>query len=151
MPRGKINPLTGITDGKLRTQIKSNLRPIWRNTTRKVFINSVREHRINEKTGKNAYHVQCKDCGRWMMQTGKERRVKKDGGLEKKAKSLYEVDHVNGITPLTDISETIGQHYHDMMYGKMEIVCVACHKARTAVQAEARNTKKTDENQTEMF
>lgn len=136
--RGNVNPATGMTDGRLRTMVKSSLRPIWRNTTRKVFINSVRVRRSNEETGKMAYHVQCVDCKKWMLQTGKERRAKKDGGLEKKAKSLFEVDHVDGITPLVNISETIGKYYDDMMYGKQEIVCVECHKARTAKQAVAR-------------
>jgi hypothetical protein len=71
----------------------------------------------------------------------KARRVKKDGGLEKKAKSLHEVDHVNGITPLEDIRKNLGNHWYDMFYGEVEIVCVPCHRERTAKQTTARNSK----------
>jgi hypothetical protein len=42
MKRGEINQVTGITEGKMRTLLKSALRPIWRNTSRKRFIQAVR-------------------------------------------------------------------------------------------------------------
>lgn len=129
--RGVVDPVTGITDGAMRTKIKSVLRPIWRNTSRKQFLNRVRVRRLNEATGKQAYHVQCCDCKKWMPTNAKERRVKRDGSLEKKAKSVYEVDHVNGITP---IEQSIDAYFNDLIYGEMEVVCVACHKARTANQ-----------------
>jgi len=138
--RGQINPVTGITDGKLRTLLKSNLRPIWRNTSRKEFIKSVRRKATNPKTGRLWNVVDCKDCGLVMGVSEKKRRVKRDGTLEKKAKSVYEVDHVNGITPMVDIRETLGEYWHTLIYGEMEIVCVPCHKKRTAKQrAETRN------------
>jgi hypothetical protein len=54
---------------------------------------------------------------------------------------VFEVDHVNGITPLTDIRETLGEYWHDLINGEMEIVCVECHKLRTAKQADERNRK----------
>ncbi len=137
--RGQKDPTTGITEGAMRTLLKSNLRPIWRNTSRKVFINSVRKRRLNTHTGKMHYEVQCMDCQRWMGQGEKERRVKKDGGLEKKARSVYDVHHVDGITPLTDIKDTLGSYWYDLIYGEMEIVCVACHKRRSSVQTKERN------------
>jgi hypothetical protein len=58
----------------------------------------------------------------------KEKRIKRDGTLEKREKSVYEVDHINGITPMTDIKDTLGDYYHDLIYGDMRILCVACHK-----------------------
>jgi|TARA_Y100000310_G_scaffold75313_1_gene71606 hypothetical protein len=132
--RGEINPVTGITDGKMRTLLKSNLRPIWRQTSRKELINAVRYKATNPKTGRLWNVVDCQDCGRVMGVSEKERRVKKDGTLSKKPRSVFEVDHVNGITPLTDIQETLGDFWHDLIYGEQEIVCYACHKQRTAKQ-----------------
>lgn len=132
--RGQIDPLTGITEGKMRTLLKSNLRPIWRNTSRKQFLMSVRFKAENPATGRMWNAVKCVDCGRVMGVSEKARRTKKDGGLEKKAKSVYEVDHVHGITSLGDIKETLGSYWYDLIYGRMEVVCVACHKKRTAKQ-----------------
>jgi hypothetical protein len=132
--RGEIDQITGITEGKMRTLLKSNLRPIWRNTSRKVFVNSVRRKDTNPKTGRLWNVVDCADCGRVMGQSEKERRIKKDGSLEKKAKSVYEIDHVDGIAPLGDIQATLGDLWYTMIYGKMEVTCVACHKKRTAKQ-----------------
>lgn len=142
MTRGVIDPATGFTDGKMRTLLKSSLRPLWRNGSRKVFINSVRKRRLNPATGKLCFQLQCVDCGRWMLTNEKERRVKKDGGLEKKAKSVYEIDHVDGITPLGDIRETLGEFWYTMMYGRQEVVCVKCHKLRTAKQVTEKTQKK---------
>jgi hypothetical protein len=71
----------------------------------------------------------------------KERRVKKDGTLSKKARSVFEIDHVNGIVPLGDIRETLGEHFYEMINGKQEVVCYKCHKDRTAKQATQRSSK----------
>ena len=136
MKRGTINPVTGITDGKMRTMLKSNLRPIWRNTSRKEFIKSVRRKATNPKTGRLWNVLDCVSCGRVMGVSEKERRVKRDGKLEKKAKSVYEINHIHGITPMTDIKETLGDYWHDLIYGEMEVLCVACHKAETKRQKE---------------
>jgi hypothetical protein len=72
----------------------------------------------------------------------KERRPLKSGGLSKKARSVYEIDHVDGITPLTDIRKTLGEHFYSMIYGKQEVVCYSCHQARSAIQTKERNNKK---------
>lgn len=132
--RGEINPVTGITDGKLRTLLKSNLRPIWRNTSRKQFILSVRRKATNPKTGRQWNVVDCVHCKRVMGVSEKERRTKKDGTLEKKAKSVYEINHIHGITPMTDIRETLGEYWHTLIYGEQEVLCVACHKKETKKQ-----------------
>lgn len=141
MKRGAKDPVTGITDGKLRTLLKSNLRPIWRNTSRKVFINSVRYKAENPKTGRPWFVVDCCDCGRVMGASEKEFRTLKNGSRSKKARSVYEIDHVDGITPLGDIKETLGEHFHSMIYGPQEVVCHECHKKRTAKQTKERNKK----------
>jgi hypothetical protein len=72
----------------------------------------------------------------------KERRPLVNGGISKKARSVFEIDHVDGITPLTDIRQTLGEHFHELIYGKMEVVCYACHKKRTARQTKQRNIDK---------
>ena len=139
--RGKKDPVTGITDGAMRTLLKSALRPIWRRCSRKTFIASVRYHAINPATGRNWYVVDCCDCKRVMGCSEKERRPLAKGGLSKKARSVYEIDHVDGITPLTDIRLTLGEHFHELIYGRQEVVCYTCHKARTAKQSKERHAK----------
>jgi hypothetical protein len=140
--RGIINPVTGITEGAMRTLLKSNLRPIWRRTSRKTFLLSVRYKATNPKTGRLWNVVDCKDCGRVMGVSEKERRIKKDGTPSKKARSILEVDHVEGITPLGDIRGSLGDHWYDMIYGKQEVVCHLCHKIRTSKQATQRSSNK---------
>lgn len=142
MSRGQINKVTGITDGAMRTMLKSVLRPCWRRTSRKTFIESVRRRGTNPKTGRSWFVVDCVDCGREIGVGEKERRPLAKGGLSKKARSVWEVDHVDGITPLTDIRLTLGEHFHDMIYGRQEVVCHACHKERTAKQTKERNKNK---------
>lgn len=139
--RGKKDPVTGITDGAMRTLLKSALRPIWRRCSRKTFIASVRYHAINPATGRNWYVVDCCDCKRVMGCSEKERRPLAKGGLSKKARSVYEIDHVDGITPLTDIRLTLGDHFYSMIYGRQEVVCYTCHAARTAKQSKERHAK----------
>ena len=141
MKRGEKDPVTGITDGAMRTLLKSALRPIWRRCSRKTFIASVRYHATNPKTGRTWYVVDCCDCKRVMGCGEKERRPLAKGGLSKKARSVYEIDHVDGITPLTDIRLTLGNHFHELIYGKQEVVCYACHKLRTAKQSQQRHNK----------
>lgn len=140
--RGQIDPTTGITDGKLRTLLKSNLRPIWRQTSRKTFINSVRYKAENPKTGRQWNVIDCVDCKRAMGVSEKEFRTLKNGGRSKKARSVFEIDHVDGITSLADIRLTLGEHFYSMIYGKQEVVCYKCHKERTAKQTTERNLNK---------
>ena len=141
MKRKQADPVLGVTHGSLRTMLKSALRPIWRRTSRKKFIESVRRHDINPKTGRQRFVVDCVDCGRVMGCSEKERRPLAKGGLSKKERSVFEVDHIDGITPLGDIKETLGPHVHDLLYGKQEIVCYKCHAKRTANQAKKRHGK----------
>ena len=141
--RGVIDPITGITDGKLRTLIKSNLRPIWTQTSRNAFIKSVRYRAKNPRTGNQWFVVDCCDCQRVMGQGEKEFRPLAKGGMSAQARSCFEVDHIHGIASLGDIRETLGDHFYEMIYGQMEIVCYSCHKIRTAKQTKERNTKWT--------
>lgn len=134
MKRGEKDKITGITDGVMRTRLKSALREVWGFTSKATFIRSVRYKATNPKTGRQWFVVDCVDCGRQMGCNEKERRVKKDGSLEKKERLVREVDHVNGITPMKDIRETLGDYWYDLIYGEQQILCWKCHKARTAKQ-----------------
>ena len=138
----KKNSITGVTEGAMRTLLKSALRPIWRRCSRKVFIESKRyqAEQPKDRDGSGLWWTAA-DCGRVMGCSEKERRPLKAGGLSKKARSVFEIDHVDGITPLKDIRLTLGEHFHSMIYGKQEVVCYTCHKARTAIQSKARHTK----------
>ena len=142
MSKGKIDKVTGITDGAMRTILKSALRPIWRRTSRKRFIESVRCRDDNPATGRKWYVVDCVDCGRVMGVGQKERRPLAKGGLSKKARSVWEVDHVEGISPLGDIRSTLGDYFYDLIYGQQEVVCYSCHKIRTANQVAERKLNK---------
>lgn len=140
--REPVDPITSITPGAMRTLIKSNLRPIWRRTSRKVFINSKRYKAENPATGKQWFSLDCARCGRVMGVSEKERRPLKNGGLSKKARSVYEIHHQEGIPPLADIRETLGEFWHGLIYGKMEVLCHNCHKLETAEQSKKKNLKK---------
>jgi hypothetical protein len=129
--RGEINPKLGITDGKMNSELKSSLRQLWRNTSRKIFIRSVRRKDINPATGRGWFVVDCSDCSRVMGVTQKAKRTKKDGSLEKRERSVFEIDHIDGITPMQNPSEALHKYYHDLMYGEMRVLCVECHKKRT--------------------
>ena len=142
MKRGQVDPITGMTDGKMRTLLKSVLRPCWRQTSRRTFINSVRYKAENPKTGRQWNVVDCVECQRVMGVSEKEKRPLKNGGMSKKARSVFEVHHIDGVTSLGDIRKTLGEHFHSLIYGKMEILCVACHAKETAKQTKQRNLDK---------
>jgi hypothetical protein len=72
----------------------------------------------------------------------KEFRTLKDGGRSKKARSVFEIDHVDGITSLADIRLTLGEHFYELIYGRQEVVCYTCHKIRSAAQTKERNLRK---------
>lgn len=139
--REPVDPITGITPGAMRTLLKSNLRPIWRRTSRKKFIEAKRYKAENPATGKQRFVLDCASCGRQMGVSEKERRPLKAGGLSKKERSVYEIHHTHGIPALTDIRKTLGEFWHGLIYGEMEVVCYECHKSLTANQSKARHKK----------
>ena len=124
--RGEINTLTGCTDGKLASTLRSALRQIWSRTVKKEYIKSVRY----KKNGK--YHVKCACCGFEMATADKKRPVNKDGSLSKrKAQKLYDVDHIDGITPMVDPIYGLGAYWASMMTGRLQILCKPCHAKKT--------------------
>jgi len=133
MPKATPNSLTGITDGKLRTTLRSALRMIWGRTVKKEYVKSVR-FKLGGK-----YHVRCAACGLDMATSDKARPINKDGSLSKrKPQKLYDVDHVDGITPLGDPIDDLGDYWRSMMRGKLQILCKACHAKKTSADRKKR-------------
>ena len=133
MPKAQPNPLTGITDGKLRTTLRSALRTIWSRTAKKQYVNSVR-FKLDGK-----YHVRCVACGLDMATSAKARPINKDGSISRRRpQKLFDVDHVHGITPLGDPIDDLGPYWRSMMRGELQILCKACHAKKTAADAKNR-------------
>ena len=127
MTKPKPNPLTGITDGKLRTTLRSALRMLWSRTAKKQYVISVRYKMAGR------YHVKCVKCGREMWVGAKARPLNKDGQPSKRRpQKLFDVDHVHGIAPLGDPIKELGEYWASMMTGAMQILCKPCHAAKTA-------------------
>ena len=134
--RGVINPLTGCTDGKLNQQLRSAMRQIWSRTVKKEYVKSVRY----KKNGK--YHVRCVECGREMAIADKKKPINKDGSMSKrKAQKLFDVDHIDGITPLGDPIYGLGAYWESMQTGRMQILCKGCHSIKTKREKQAHSGK----------
>jgi hypothetical protein len=125
--RGEINPLTGCTDGKLASILRSALRQIWSRTVKKEYIKSVRY----KKNGK--YHVRCEcGCGAEMATSAKEKPINQDGSVSKRRPmKLFDVDHIDGITPMVDPIYGLGPYWASMMTGKLQILKKTCHAKKT--------------------
>jgi len=135
--RGVINPLTGMTNGKLASTLRSALRQIWSYSVKKQYLKSVRY-----KLGKK-FHVTCVECGLQMAIADKKRPVNKDGKLSKrKPQKLFDTDHINGIVPMTDPITGLGPYWESLMLGPLQILCKPCHAGRTSVQTKERNIGK---------
>jgi hypothetical protein len=138
--RGEVNPLIGVTDGHLRAQIRSALRKTWRNSSRRVYIQSVRVP--YEGKAKFRWAVLCAECDHMMGQSEKAYDLKKDGTKTKHRKLVYEVDHITGNPEFTDIVRDLGEYAHSLLYGKLRILCRKCHGERTGLQSQERNARK---------
>jgi hypothetical protein len=134
--RGIVNQLTGYTDGKLASTLRSALRQVWSRTVKKEYVKSVRY----KKDGR--FHVDCVCCGLAMALADKAKPVNKDGSVSKrKAQKLFDCDHVDGITPMEDPIYGLGDYWVSMMTGPLRILCKPCHAERTAEQTKERNGK----------
>lgn len=124
--KGRINPLTGVTDGKLNQMLRSALRQIWGYTRKKQYIKSVRY-----KKGKR-YYVKCAQCDLEMWVNDKKKPLNKDGSVSKrKPQRLFDVDHIDGITPLDDPIYGVGPYWESMMVGELQVLCKPCHAEKT--------------------
>lgn len=125
--RSTPNPLTGISDGKLNTTLRSALRQIWSRTVKAKYIKGVRY----KKNGR--FHVRCAECGREMALADKRKPVNKDGSISKRRpQKLFDVDHIDGITPLSDPIYGLGAYWESMMTGRLQVLCKEkCHREKT--------------------
>jgi len=129
MKRGEIHPKLGVTEGNLKSQIRSALRKIWRNTTRKVFILSVRIPYEGE--GRFKWAVECKECPKVLGQSEKNFEINNDGTVTKRKMLAYEVDHIDGNHELTEIKDHLGKYAQTLFFGELQILCRTCHKKKT--------------------
>jgi hypothetical protein len=113
-----------MTPAKVRSAIRSALRLIWRNTSRKDYINSVRF-----KFGKK-YHLYCEGCGALFAMNEKDYRVLKDGSKSKKKGLVYEVDHIDGNHPFLSLDD-LSAYAKTLLNGKLRVLCIKCHKEKT--------------------
>jgi hypothetical protein len=124
--RGVTNPLTGVTDGKLNGLLRSALRKLWSHSRKKEFIKSVRYKKDKR------FHVQCVTCDLEMATADKKRPINKDGSLSKRGPQvLFDIDHIEGITPLDDPIYGLGPYWESMMTGELQVLCKGCHKIKT--------------------
>jgi hypothetical protein len=87
--------------------------------------------------------VRCVDCGLEMAISDKKRPINKDGSLSKrKPQKLYDVDHIDGITPLVNPITGLGDYWVSMMTGPLQILCKNCHSKKTAKQTTERSRNK---------
>ena len=128
MKRGEINPKYGCTDAQLRSQIRSALRKVWRNSSRRMFVERIRTKYVGEKRFK--YSVRCVVCGVEMGQSEKKRMTLADGTLSKKEKLSYEVDHIGGNNEMVSLND-LSAYADSLFNGDMQILCFYCHKQKT--------------------
>ena len=126
MTRGVINKHTGMTDGRLASTLRSTLRQVWSRTVKKQYLTSVRY----KKDGR--YHVRCAECGLEMAIADKAKPINKDGSVSKrKPQKLFDVDHIDGITPMQDPITGLGAYWESMMTGRLQVLCKPCHVEKT--------------------
>jgi len=131
LKRGEINPRLGVTDSHLRSQIRSALRRVWRNSSRRTFIESIRKPYPG--ISKFKFSVECAKCGRVMGQSEKENEVLANGKKSKRWKSAYEVNHKQGNSQFLCMAD-LGAYAESLLYGDLEILCRKCHKEFTKNQ-----------------
>jgi hypothetical protein len=128
----KTNPITGVTDGQLRAQIRSALREVWRNSSRRKFLESVRVP--HEGAGRAKYDVLCNICGKRMGFSEKAIFMKADGTPRKKKTLVYQVDHLETNAPFLDLERDLGAYAKSLIFGEMQIACYECHSDITSQQ-----------------
>ena len=127
--RGVINPTIGVTDANLRSQIRSAIRKVWRNSSRRVFLESIR-FPYGGKSGKGKYGVKCVSCGRVMGYSEKEHVALKNGKLSKKPKLAYQVDHITDPPAFLTMADLSG-YAEALIYADLRILCFKCHADKT--------------------
>ena len=130
--KSKIDPTIGITPAALRSKIRSALRKVWRETTRRQFMIGARVP--HEGPGRGKYDVICELCGKRMGFSEKAIMTNKDGTKRKSPSLVYNVDHIDGNARFLDIDTDLGAYVTSLIYGKLRILCVPCHSEHTKNQ-----------------
>lgn len=121
-----------MTEGDLKSAIRSMMRKAWTSSTRRIFIEKVRFPDTSSSRGK--WLVKCDECGDVMPLSAKRYGLKKDGTPNKREKLVYEVDHLESLT-LIDIEKDLANYVQALFYGEMRILCrYPCHEERTKKQ-----------------
>lgn len=116
------------TDSQLRTRIVADLRKLFRDTRKRVFIREMRIPYDGPKPG--GYQVQCLDCECWMTTAEKIRPRNANGSLRAKEIVKYQADHVYGITPMKSFDD-LAAFTKDLFEGPLQILCFDCHQIKT--------------------
>lgn len=117
-----------LTDGALRSAIRSSLRKLWTSSTRRIFIESVRFEYMF--TTRRTWAVKCNECDEIMGLSKREYVTKKDGSQSKKMKLLYEIDHLTG-SPGFDKIYDLSMWADNLFYGQLQVLCRGCHGRKT--------------------
>lgn len=120
-----------MTDGDLKSAIRSALRKVWSGTSRRIFIEAVRVPYVGP--GKYKWAVECTECGTTMGLSQRGHRTLASGKLSKHKRSVYEVDHVHGNPPFTELAG-LGPWAENLFNSELRIMCVRCHQLRTDKQ-----------------
>ena len=118
-----------MTDGDLKSAIRSALRRLWNGSTRRIFIEKVRFKGV--RNNREVWMVKCSQCGVAMGVSEKSFTIRKDGTRGKRPKSVYDVDHVAGNSEFTNIKAHLGAWAHSVFHGKLQILCRTCHSKKT--------------------
>jgi len=114
------NKLLGMTDGKFRTRIVSFARELFRDTRRRMFIESVRIPYRGLKRFK--YVVYCVECEKEMGHTEKFRPRNVNGKLAAREVSVYDVDHIGGLPKYKEIKD-LSEYFEKLFYSPLQILC----------------------------
>ena len=139
MPKKKKKRKYRSPENELRDKLTKALRKVWEATVKRDFVKSVRM----PNRGPEGYHfwVRCYECGCKDGITKRRYTINADKTKSKRESLWYQVDHINGLTPLLTLDD-LSAHVKDLMQGPMQILCIECHKQKTKQQRiEAKRLK----------
>ena len=135
-PKKAILGTLTITDGDIKSAVRSALRRLWSASTRRVFIEKVRFKSLIKD--REVWCVKCEECPKIMGVSEKAFFNLKSGAISKVKRSLFDVDHLTGSPGFEDLESDLGKWAKNLFYGEMRILCRECHLDRTKIQGENR-------------
>lgn len=132
----RINPTTGVTDGKLKSMLRSAVRRVASKSSRRVYIDSVKVPNDGIIPNKRCkWVIYCEECGKpggvhetetYKTKAGKTRRRK-----------VMQCDHITPCGSMVDIKRDLGEYAHNLIFHDLQILCYKCHLDKTV----SENTK----------